>query len=61
LNIQGKGDEVSTSIDEIEGKFDVITLFDVIEHLDEETLISFVKGINKLLKKEGSVLHKLSR
>lgn len=51
-----KGYEVFDDLNEVQGKFDVITLFDVIEHLDEQTLIFFVKRINELLKKNGYLI-----
>ncbi len=44
------------NISKIKKKFDVITAFEVIEHMDYYQLVKFKKNIDKLLKKGGKLI-----
>ena len=51
--ILGDGRNISR---EISVKFDLIILFDVVEHIDKEKLLSFFENLYELLNEKGEVL-----
>ena len=51
--ILGDGRNISR---EISDKFDLIILFDVVEHIDKEKLLSFFENLYELLNEKGEVL-----
>ncbi len=51
-----KGYTVVSDLADITGSFDVITMFDVIEHLDDEAIIFYFKRIKELLRKNGYLI-----
>ena len=52
-----KNFKVYKDIDDIETnkKYDLIILFDVIEHISENEIVSFLNGLSSCLKKNGSI------
>ena len=51
--ILGDGSNISKKISD---KFDLIILFDVIEHISKEDLLNFFQNLNELLNKDGEIL-----
>lgn len=51
--ILGDGSNISK---EVSDKFDLIILFDVIEHISKENLLNFFQNLNELLNKDGEIL-----
>ncbi len=54
--IKPKGIEFHNKLSTIKGKFDLITMFDVIEHLDENEIKKYIEFCKKHLKKGGHLL-----
>tara|TARA_B100000989_G_scaffold298918_1_gene291055 strand:+ start:31548 stop:32249 length:702 start_codon:yes stop_codon:yes gene_type:complete len=51
--ILGNGSNISK---EVSDKFDLIILFDVIEHISKEDLLNFFQNLSELLNKDGEIL-----
>ena len=51
--ILGDGNNISKEVAE---KFDLIVLFDVVEHISKERLLNFFQNLNDLLNKNGEIL-----
>jgi 2-polyprenyl-3-methyl-5-hydroxy-6-metoxy-1,4-benzoquinol methylase len=56
LGYADRGFQVFGSLDEINETFDVITMFDVLEHLDDETRNKYIAWINEHLRPGGYLI-----